>query len=189
MSETAARSSVRRALGASFALALAAGCVNGRPGDSDYARQLEEARRAKDVALRSQPDPVAAALTNTLLPLLYFPPDPSYNVPAPLKRSADVKPLQMVYSDGVIRDVQRVGALEFTLKGQLRHLSAFVEVAARDLDSLFVPFVIYQSNRDVRAGRLLSLHHNLGLLRARLQLAYAALPQSALFLPGRTQGK
>ena len=101
--------------GVGLALTLAAvGCVAEPRGELDYTTRLEMARRERDAGFRSQSDLIADGVKDRLLPLVYFPPDSEYNVPATLKRSGDTKPLPMVYSDGVIRDVR--------------------------LDSLFVPF-------------------------------------------------
>ena len=89
---------------------------------------------------RNQPDkPVPAAKMKEFLPLKYFPPDPEYVVPASLNPSKERIVVEMPTSQGKIRKHQRVGVLEFTLKGQPLTLGAFVEAGA-GLDRLFVPF-------------------------------------------------
>jgi len=141
------------------ALAFAgAGCSVEPPSASNYVARIAAARVAKDAAFKSQPEPVPENLKDKLLPLVYYSPDPAYDVPALLEPSADTRTLQMVYSDGAIRDVRRVGALAFTLKGERLLLGAFVEVEARDLNSLFVPFGdLTNGTETYPAGRILDL--------------------------------
>ena len=63
----------------------------------------------------------------------------------------------MPTSQGKIRKHQRVGVLEFTLKGQPLTLGAFVEAGA-GLDRLFVPFSDMTSGMETYpAGRYLEL--------------------------------
>jgi uncharacterized protein (DUF1684 family) len=57
--------------------------------------------------------------------------------------------------------MRRVGSLEFTLKGQPLKLTAFVEVGARDLNHLFVPFMDLTSGTETYpGGRYLDLDRN-----------------------------
>jgi hypothetical protein len=140
-----------------FAFA-AAGCAVEPPSASDYVTRIAAARAAKNAAFKNQAEPVPENLKDTLLPLVYYPPDPEYDVPAALEPSTDTRTLQMVYSDGAIRDVRRVGTLEFTLKGERLRLAAFVEVEARDLNNLFVPFGDRTNGTETYpAGRILDL--------------------------------
>ena len=123
---------------------VAAACNAGNPppaeSEGDYATQIQSARAALDQMYRNQPDkPVPAAKMNEILPLKYFPPDPEYVVPASLNPSKERIVVEMPTSQGKIRKHQRVGVLEFTLKGQPLTLGAFVEAGA-GLDRLFVPF-------------------------------------------------
>src|SRR3990167_2657966 len=46
----------------------------------------------------------------------------------------------MSTSTGTQRQMRKVGTLEFSLRGQLYTLTAFVEVGAPNLNRLFVPF-------------------------------------------------
>ena len=63
----------------------------------------------------------------------------------------------MPTSTGKIRKQQRVGVLEFTLKGQPLTLGAFVEAGA-DINRLFVPFSDMTSGTETyAAGRYLEL--------------------------------
>lgn len=141
-----------------FVLALAAGCASRPPDVAGYVARVEAARQSRDLLLMGQSDRVADD-SKGKLPLFYFPPDPTYNIPSVLRPSPDSPSIPMVYSDGAIRDVRRVGRLEFTLNGQLLHLSAFVEAAASDLDTVFVPFGDLTNRHDTyHAGRLLDLH-------------------------------
>jgi uncharacterized protein (DUF1684 family) len=141
---------------------VAAACNAGNPppaeSEGDYATQIQSARAALDRMYRDQPDkPVPAAKMNEFLPLKYFPPDPAYVVPASLNASKERIVVEMPTSQGKIRKHQRVGVLEFTLKGQPLTLGAFVEFGA-GLDRLFVPFSDMTSGTETyAAGRYLEL--------------------------------
>ena len=141
---------------------MAAGCNAGNPppadSDGDYVTQIQIARAALDETYRNQPEkPVPAAKMNEFLPLKYFPPDPEYVVPASLNPSKERIVVEMPTSQGKIRKHQRVGVLEFTLKGQALTLGAFVEAGA-GLDRLFVPFSDMTSSTETySAGRYLEL--------------------------------
>ena len=141
---------------------VAAACNAGNPppaeSEGDYATQIQSARAALDQVYRNQPDkPVPAAKVNEFLPLKYFPPDPGYVVPASLNPSKERIVVEMPTSQGKIRKHQRVGVLEFTLKGQSLTLGAFVEAGA-GLDRLFVPFSDMTSGTETyAAGRYLEL--------------------------------
>ena len=50
------------------------------------------------------------------------------------------------------RKMRRVGTLEFTLKGQPLKLTAFIEVGAKDLNHLFVPFSDLTSGTETYAA-------------------------------------
>ena len=145
-----------------LASAIAAGCNAGNPppeeAEGDYVTQIQVARAAKDEAFRNQPDePVPASKAKEFLPLKYFPPDPEYVVPASLKPATERIIVDMPTSQGKIRKHQRVGVLEFTLKGQPLTLGAFVEAGA-GLNRLFVPFSDMTSGTETyQAGRYLEL--------------------------------
>lgn len=141
---------------------MAVGCNAGNPppaeSEGDYATQIQSARAALDQMYRNQPEkPIPAARMNEFLPLKYFPPDPEYVVPASLNPSKERIVVEMPTSQGKIRKHQRVGVLEFTLKGQPLTLGAFVEAGA-GLDRLFVPFSDMTSTTETYpAGRYLEL--------------------------------
>jgi hypothetical protein len=145
-----------------IAAIVAAACNAGNPppaeSEGDYATQIQSARAALDQMYRNQPDkPVPAAKMGEFLPLKYFPPDPEYVVPASLVPSKERIVVEMPTSQGKIRKHQRVGVLEFTLKGQPLTLGAFVEAGA-GLDRLFVPFSDMTSGTETyAAGRYLEL--------------------------------
>ena len=146
-------------LAASLALA---GCNAGNPPpaetEGDYASQIQAARIALDDMYRNQPNkPVPPGKMNEFLPLKYFPPDPDYVVPASLNPSKERVVVEMPTSQGKIRQHQRVGVLQFTLKGQPLTLGAFIEAGA-GLDRLFVPFSDMTSGTETyAAGRYLEL--------------------------------
>ncbi len=145
-----------------LAAAGASGCNAGNPPPEetggDYVSRIQVERAAKDQAFRDQPnEPVPAAKVGQFLPLKYFPPDPDYAVPASLNPSTERTPVEMVTSAGKIRKHERVGVLEFTLKGQPMTLGAYVEEGA-SLKRLFVPFKDMTSGTETyAAGRYLEL--------------------------------
>ncbi len=137
-----------------------AGCTSGPPAGTgrDYVAQLEAARASKDRDFRRSPgQPVPRELLDKLIPLSYFPPDPDYVVPAALKLAATREVIEMPTSTGELRKEERVGVLEFMLKGQPLTLTAFRELDA-DMSQLFVPFRDLTSGADTyHAGRYLEL--------------------------------
>jgi len=143
-----------------LAIAVAA-CRNGPPDDRHFANQIAAERAAKDATFKSSSDPVPENRHAELLPLAYFPIDPSYSVPATLKPSSDRTVIQMPTSVGAQRQMRRVGTLEFMLKGRPLKLSAFVEVGAQNVDRLFVPFTDLTSGTETYpGGRYLDLDRN-----------------------------
>ena len=100
-------------------LLLAAACSAPKPPDvEDYAAQITADRAAKDASFRSDADsPIPAARRDELLPLAYFPVDPDYDVPASLTPTEDRTVIDMPTSTGTMRQMRRVGTLEFTIKG------------------------------------------------------------------------
>ncbi|OFW20427.1 MAG: hypothetical protein A3H97_21125 [Acidobacteria bacterium RIFCSPLOWO2_02_FULL_65_29] len=149
---------MRRAFLAALLILASSACRVEPPGEEDYVQRITIARAEKDAALQKQSEPVPADKKAELLPLEYYPIDPSYNVPAILKPPSDTETLQMGYSDGAIRDVRRLGTLEFTVKGQPFKLTAYREVASPDVNHVFVPFADLTSGVDTyAAGRYIDL--------------------------------
>lgn len=142
-------------------IALAA-CNAGNPpppeSEGDFVTQTQAERAAKDEAFRKYAnEPVPPAKLGEFLPLRYFPPDPEYVVPASLNPAKERVVVEMLTSQGKLRKHQRVGVLDFTLKGQPLTLGAFVEAGA-SLNRLFVPFSDLTSGTETyRAGRYLEL--------------------------------
>jgi uncharacterized protein (DUF1684 family) len=138
----------------------AAACSSGPSGDDgDFVKKLEAYRADKDRMMRDDPSsPIPADKKNVLLPLRYYPPDPSFSTAASLKL-ADQRPVfEMPTSTGAIRRMQRVGVLEFTLKGQPMSLGAFVEEGTQQIDELFVPFADQTTGKETyEAGRYLQI--------------------------------
>ncbi len=141
----------------------AAACSGGAPpGDAGYAARVAAARAAKDDSfLHGADSPVPPERRAEVVPLAYFPIDPSYAVPAALKPTTGNAALQMPTSTGQMRDMRRVGVLEFTLRGRPMKLAAFVEVGAPDVNHLFVPFTDVTSGTETYpGGRYLDLDRN-----------------------------
>jgi hypothetical protein len=150
-----------RPLVAALVLSVACACSSGpsAPDDAAYASELSAARTAKDEAFRTAGDsPVPREKRNAVLPLNYFPVDPSYAVPAVLKLADDRPVFEMPTSTGALRRMQLVGELQFTLQGQRRSLGAFVEEGTQQIDRLFVPFADLTTGKDTySAGRYLDI--------------------------------
>jgi uncharacterized protein len=168
-----------RTLAALAAIGLIAGCNAGNPPPLDaeaaYPEQLQAARAAKDAAFRNQPDqPVPPHVMDTLLPLKYFPPDIEFVVPASLKVAEERAFVEMPTSTGELRKEERVGVLEFTLKGRLLTLAAFIEAGSDDVSRLFVPFSDLTSGSETyAAGRYMDLERTAtGLYNVDFNKAY-----------------
>jgi uncharacterized protein len=141
-------------------LILASAACRNKPPDNpqDYAARISAARAEKDQAFQNANDPVPPNRKTEFLPLAYFPVDADYNVLAALTLATEQTRLMMPTSSGKEREMRRVGALTFTLKGQPMTLTAFVEAAAPDMNRLFVPFSDLTSGTETyAAGRFLDL--------------------------------
>ena len=145
------------ALSAILFTCLAAAC-SGTPGD-EYAARIAAVRAAKDESFKSDPDsPIPADKKATLLPLLYFPIDETYAVPASLEPAAQRTRLQVPTSTGKIRDIERVGTLKFLLQGKPMRLTAFIDIDSPQVNRLFVPFADQTSGAETyAAGRYMEL--------------------------------
>ena len=144
-------------------LLVASGCASKPPAEANDAGQVIAARAEKDLEFQNAPDgqPVPLQRRAELLPLAYFPYDSAYDVAAILRPSVERKTMMMPTSVGAEREMRRVGALQFSLKGQPLTLTAFVEVAAPNVDHLFVPFTDMTSGTETyAAGRYLDLDRN-----------------------------
>jgi uncharacterized protein (DUF1684 family) len=144
-----------------LALPLLAACNSGpsAPDDSRYIEQLSTARAVKDQAFREAPDsPVPADKRAKILPLAYYPIDPSFAVPAVLRLSEERPVFNMLTSSGEPRRMQLVGTLEFTLQGEMRSLGAFVPDGTGQITTLFVPFADQTTGKETyAAGRYLDI--------------------------------
>jgi uncharacterized protein (DUF1684 family) len=144
-----------------LALPLLAACNSGpsAPDDSRYIEQLSTARAVKDQAFREAPDsPVPADKRAKILPLAYYPIDPSFAVPAVLRLSEERPVFNMLTSSGEPRRMQLVGTLEFTLRGEMRSLGAFVPDGTGQITTLFVPFADQTTGKETyAAGRYLDI--------------------------------
>ena len=157
LSVAATLASRRRARG------LAAACTSGPPAPGGHAGVPEGASprhaRVKDKAFREEPEPIPADKRDTLLPLRYYAPDPSYTAPAELKLANQRPVFEMPTSTGKLRRMERVGVLEFSLKGQPMSLGGVRRRRASALENLFVPFADHTTGKETYpAGRYLDIH-------------------------------
>ena len=66
------------------------------PDETDYVKRIAAARADKDTFFQTSSDsPVSGSQKAALLPLVYYPVDPSFNVPAALKPSDDRTTIMM----------------------------------------------------------------------------------------------
>ena len=115
-------------------------------------------REARDQQFRRDKDPIPANKRDVLLPLRYYPPDPTYAVAAALRLGQERPVVPMPTSTGTIRNYERVGVLEFTFQGQPLSLGAYIEAGTREIEGLFVPFVDLTSGKETYpAGRYLDI--------------------------------
>jgi uncharacterized protein (DUF1684 family) len=106
-----------------------------------YPDQIAAWRADKDRFMRQAADSPLPLDKRAAFPgVSYFGVDPSYRVPASLQPAEPGPPITMPTSTGQQRQMQRVGTLAFTLKGQPMTLGAFVEANEPDMRRLFVPF-------------------------------------------------
>jgi uncharacterized protein (DUF1684 family) len=137
---------------------VAFACNPTPPETKDYTAKITAERASKDKLFEQSDDPVPTARHTEFLPLAYFPIDPDFDVPAQLKPADDRRVFDMPTSTGTQRKMRRVGALQFTLKGQPMTLTAFVEADAKTLDRLFVPFNDMTSGTETyKGGRYMDL--------------------------------
>jgi uncharacterized protein (DUF1684 family) len=140
-----------------------------------YAERIAQIRFSKNEFLETAADsPVPPPRRTELLPLGYFPIDPSYSVPAVLTPFTGEPALEMPTSTGLRRQMRRAGTLRFSLKGHPLQLTTFVEADAPTMDRLFLPFGdLTNGTETYAAGRYLDLDRSSsGLYEIDFNLAY-----------------
>jgi uncharacterized protein (DUF1684 family) len=147
---------VRRFIVLAFVALSACGS---QPVEEDYPAKIAALRAAKDESFKTDPDsPIPPDKKSSLVPLAYYPIDESFAVPASLEPSADRARIQVPTSIGKIRDLEVVGTLKFSLKGQPLRLTAFMEIEEPRSNRLFVPFADLTSGKETYpAGRYMEL--------------------------------
>lgn len=140
------------------ALVLVAAC-GGLTPDEEHVRTIAAERAIKDQFFRSGPDsPMPEAVRDRFLPLSYYDIDLGYAVPAQLAMADQREPVVMPTSTGKMREMERIGALEFTLQGTPLSLAAFADVGTTQITRLFVPFSDGTSGSETySAGRYMDL--------------------------------
>ncbi len=142
-------------------LACLSACSSKPPIDTrDYAQKIAAERAEKDQLFAKDNDPIPQAKKSALLPLAYFPIDPSYDVPASLTPSDDPTIIDMPTSTGAPRKMRKAGTLTFSLKGQPQSITAFYDLTGSP-DHLSVMFSDMTSGTETyAAGRYLDLDRN-----------------------------
>jgi uncharacterized protein (DUF1684 family) len=127
------------------------------PDESEYLQKVLTWRADRDRNWSETTDPIPAERRAELLPLKYYPPDPSYVVPAALRLADEMPVVELPTSTGELRKMQIVGTLEFTLNGQQLSLGA-LSPAGEPIRSLFVPFADATTKVETyEAGRYLDI--------------------------------
>lgn len=168
-------SAVLRVLVAVSAIAGTAACGPAESPDAAYLRKVAEERQRKDDFFRTGGDsPVKPADQATFLPLSYFDVDPDYAPPAKLTLLEERTRLTMPTSTGKLREMDRVGYLEFTLKGTPQKLTAFADAGTGQVSRLFVPFSDLTSGTETyQAGRYMDIDpQSSGVYVVDFNLAY-----------------
>lgn len=145
---------MRRTFLAVCLILLVAGCSS---APEDYASTIATERARKDEMFRDVggDSPVKPGDLEKFVPLSYFPIDESYAVPAQLETTPERISITMPTSTGQLRNVERIGTLKFSLKGQPLKLTAFLEEGSQ---RLFVPFSDLTSGTETYpAGRYMNL--------------------------------
>ena len=133
-------------------------CSPPRPDEDRYLDQLITDRKIKDREFSGVNSIVPLDRQAWMVPLRYYEPDASYRVPAQLTIGDEQPIFEIPTSTGQFRTVQRVGTLQFVLKGESMNLAALVELPVENSDHLFVPFRDETSGSDTYpAGRYLDL--------------------------------
>ena len=127
-------------------IGLFVACSAPRPDESSYVEHLVADRVDKDETFSGPDSIVPLDRRSWMVPLHYYDPDPTYRVPAQLSVGDDQPIFEIPTSTGQLRTVQRVGTIEFRLKGEAMTLAALVELPAQDSSYLFIPF------RDTTSG-------------------------------------
>jgi uncharacterized protein (DUF1684 family) len=150
---------VIRPAAAILLISIAGAACTLRPAEEDYPAKIAAIRAAKDESFKSDPEsPVPADKKASLLPLVYFPIDENYAVPATLEPAAERTRITVPTSTGKIRDLERIGALKFSLNGTAMRLTAFIDVDSAQVNRLFVPFADQTSGSETyAAGRYMEL--------------------------------
>jgi uncharacterized protein (DUF1684 family) len=132
------------------------GCTSKPP--EDYAAKIAASRAQKDAFFNTSPDIVLPKDREKFLPLSYFPPDENYSVPAQLKPADERVRITTPTSQGKIRDMEVVGTLQFTVKGQPLQLSALVDAGTTKITRLSVMFAdLTNGTETYQAGRYMEL--------------------------------
>lgn len=128
---------MRKSLAAIVVLMLASAC---QAPEAPNAVDVATWRAEKDRFMRSDDSPVPKEQRANFPPLTYYDIDPAYRVPASLTVAPSDAVLELPTSTGQRRKMRKIGTLNFTLKGEARALSAFVDANTNDVRRLFVPY-------------------------------------------------
>lgn len=127
-----------------------------------YSEEIAAHRAAIDAFMRgSGESPIPVDKRSAFQALPYYPIDEQYRVPAGLTVADSDQIIELSLSTGQKRQMRRIGALAFTLKGEAFRLTAFADLNDTRLRRLFVPFGDLTSGTETyQGGRYLDLDRN-----------------------------
>lgn len=145
-------------------MGLSGACTSGPPPPvqaQPYEARLAEHRRVKDEVFRTDPEnsPIPAGERAAFPGLVYYAPDPAYQVPASLTEQRANPPviIELPTSKNTLDRYVRVGTLSFRLGASVHTLTAFAAEQA-GLSRLFVPFGDLTNRTETyHGGRYLNL--------------------------------
>ncbi len=129
-----------------------------------FEEEISSARLEKDVYFRDDPDsPIPSRQRLDFKGLNYYPPDPSYKIPARLDRLDKPDQVMITTSKGSRQAYTKYGAFSFQLQGRRLELFAYKSTEDPFSRSLFVPFSDATSGDETyKSGRYLDLEEQGG---------------------------
>ena len=116
---------------------IGAACGSRDAGDPAWRAALERDRAGKDALFRTDRSPLTPAQRQSFAGLVYFAPDPSWNVRATFEPAAAPDTIRFVTSTGSFDVYLRAGRARFQHRGRDLALTVY---RSAESDSYFLPF-------------------------------------------------
>ncbi|MFI5419302.1 MAG: DUF1684 domain-containing protein [Candidatus Lutacidiplasmatales archaeon] len=126
----------------------------------DWQLSLQDARREKDAAFRTDADsPIPAEERSAFSGLRYYPPNAALRFDVIMRRDPAGTTITLTASQGPPRSYRRFAFVEFTIEGHPVRLALYRASEDSRSDDLFLPFRDSTSGTETYgAGRYLDLH-------------------------------